>query len=156
MSPALYVFDADGTLRLTTVQGQFFPIHPGEWKLRPGVVQKLATIDWGHVGFGVASNQSGVGRGLLSGRMATVMLANMAREATGRPWPADVLLHCPHLPTESCACRKPQPGMLVQLMRRYEVPPERTLFVGNADTDRLAAQRVGCTFAWENDFFPRE
>lgn len=43
MSPALYVFDADGSVRETTVPGQYFPILPGEWKLRPGVVQKLAT-----------------------------------------------------------------------------------------------------------------
>lgn len=149
----LLIVDADGTCRLCTVPGQYFPIQPDEWILRPGVFSKLSVMDWNTLKFGVASNQSGVGRGLLSSRMATVMLGNMAREATGRPWPADVLLHCPHLPTDRCPCRKPAPGMLHTLVGKYQVPPERTLFVGNANTDRLAAARAGCMFAWSNEFF---
>ena len=62
----LYIFDADGTLRRTTVEGLPCPNRPGEWELIPGVRGRLAEIDWGRARFGVASNQGGVGLGYLS------------------------------------------------------------------------------------------
>jgi histidinol phosphatase-like enzyme len=54
----LYVFDADGTLRRTTVPGLPCPNRPGEWELIPGVRERLARIGWGQGGarFGVATN----------------------------------------------------------------------------------------------------
>lgn len=159
----LIVFDADGTIRETTVSGQWYPKAPGEWRIRPGVKERLATIDWNTVGFGVASNQGGVFLGELSEATARKLLVDMAKEAMPE-WAAmdtafrphlstGFLQLCPHDPRGVCSCRKPMPGMLTRIMAWYDAAPARTLFVGNADTDRRAALNAGCLYMDEADFF---
>ncbi|HEX8338163.1 MAG TPA: HAD-IIIA family hydrolase [Pyrinomonadaceae bacterium] len=152
----LYIFDADGTLRRTTVEGLPCPNRPGEWELIPGVRERLAEIDWGRARFGVASNQGGVGLGYLSLAAARRLLGDMVVEAFGvtKPPPGSVEL-CPHAPHAGCPCRKPGPEMLLRLMRRFDVKPEETLFVGDMDKDEGAARAAGTRFAWAHEFFGR-
>lgn len=119
----LYIFDADGTMRDCTVPGQHFPLTSSEWRLRPKVKVKFATIDWDTAGFGVASNQGGVAAGMLSELMARELLVDMAREALSgvpgmdtcfRPHVSKAFIQlCPHDPRGVCACRKPMPGMVM-------------------------------------------
>jgi HAD superfamily hydrolase (TIGR01662 family) len=59
-------------------------------------------------------------------------------------------------PGWSMEWRKPQPGMLLQAIQDAGAHPERTLFVGDSEEDRRAAQGAGCAFAWAKDFFSRE
>ena len=152
----LYIFDADGTLRRSTVPGQPCPNRPGEWALLPGVKERLAQIDWGPPGkarFAVASNQGGVGLGYLPRAVAYRMLCETAREALGCVPPPGAVEMCPHAPRAGCVCRKPEPGMLLRLMRRFGARPEETLFVGDMERDEEAARRAGVSFAWAHDFF---
>ncbi len=163
MSLRCIVFDADGTVRSTTVAGHYFPRRPNEWELRPNVRERFAQIDWSEVGFGVASNQAGVALGFLSELMAHQLLVDMSREAfslvpaMASVWTPQVskpfIQLCPHDPRGMCACRKPMPGMLTRIMAYYDVRPAETLFVGNADTDRAAAQNAGCMYQDESVFF---
>ena len=150
----LYIFDADGTLRRTTVEGLPCPNRPGEWELIPGVRERLAEIDWGRARFGVASNQGGVGLGYLSLGAARRLLEEMVVEAFGvtEPPPGSVEL-CPHAPHAGCHCRKPGPEMLLRLMRRFGARPEETLFVGDMDKDEGAARGAGTRFMWAREFF---
>ncbi len=152
----LYIFDADGTLRRTTVEGLPCPNRPGEWELMPGVRERLSQIDWNAARFGVASNQGGVGLGYLSLSAARRLLEEMVVEAFGvkRPPPGSVEL-CPHAPHRNCPCRKPQPLMLQRLMRRFGAAPHETLFVGDMDKDEGAARNAGTRFMWAHEFFSR-
>jgi D-glycero-D-manno-heptose 1,7-bisphosphate phosphatase len=151
----LYIFDADGTLRRTTVPGLPCPNAPGEWELIPGVRERLARIRWGEGGarFGVATNQGGVGLGYLSLAVARSLLVEMVVEAFGAPPPPGSIEVCPHAPYLGCPCRKPEPLMLQRLMRRFRVSKEETLFVGDMDRDEEAARRAGARFMWAWDFF---
>lgn len=152
----LYIFDADGTLRRTTVEGLSCPNRPGEWELIPGVRERLAEIDWSQARFGVASNQGGVGLGYLSLAAARSLLEEMVLEAFGvRAAPPGSIELCPHAPHMGCPCRKPKPEMLVRLMRRFDVRPEETLFVGDMDKDEGAARAAGTRFKWAYEFFDR-
>ena len=153
----LYIFDADGTLRRTTVEGLPCPNRPGEWELIPGVRERLAEIDWCKARFGVASNQGGVGLGYLSLAAARRLLEDMVVEAFGvrAPPPGSVEL-CPHAPHLGCPCRKPRPLMLRRLMRRFRASRGETLFVGDMERDREAARRAGVPFLWAHEFFGRE
>ncbi len=108
----LYIFDADNTLRRTTVPGQVCPHAPGEWELLPGVRERLARIDWTQASLGVASNQDHVGYGLLTEARCRALLHDMVREAIGGSARDVRVLFCPHVLEVSCACRKPAPGML--------------------------------------------
>jgi len=152
----LYIFDADGTLRRTTVEGLPCPNRPGEWELIPGVRERLGRIDWGEARFGVASNQGGVGVGYLSLAAARRLLEDMVVEAFGvrDPPPGSIEL-CPHAPHLGCPCRKPQPLMLKRLMRRFDAEPDETLFVGDMDKDEGAARAAGTRFMWAHEFFGR-
>ena len=152
----LYIFDADGTLRRTTVEGLPCPNRPGEWELIPGVRERLAGIDWSRARFGVASNQGGVGVGYFSLAAALGLLEDMVVEAFGirKPPPGSIEI-CPHAPHLGCPCRKPKPLMLQRLMHRFAAEPRETLFVGDMDRDEGAARAAGTRFMWAHEFFDR-
>ena len=149
----LYIFDADGTLRRTTVEGQPCPNKPGEWELIPGVRERLSQIDWTRAGFGVASNQGGVGTGYMSHEAAYHLLFDMAAAALGSAPPAGSIQMCPHAPHTNCPCRKPKPLMLRRLMHRFRATKGETLFVGDMERDEEAARGAGVRFLWAHEFF---
>lgn len=152
----LYIFDADGTLRRTTVEGLPCPNRRGDWELIPGVRERLAKIDWGASGarFGIASNQGGVGMGYMTFEMAYQLLADMVVEAFGVETPPTGSIEIrPHAPHTNCPCRKPKPLMLIRLLHRFRVRRDETLFVGDMDRDEEAARRAGVRFLWAHDFF---
>lgn len=154
----LIIFDADNTLRRCTVEGQPCPNAPGEWELMPNVKETLAEIGWGtpHAGgvaYGIASNQAGVGYGYMTEEVAYNLLKDMVVEAFGG-WPATGTIQvCPHLPDAGCECRKPQSLMLQRLMKSWLLSPDETLYVGDMESDKQAAENAGCHFMWARDFF---
>lgn len=153
----LYIFDADGTLRRSTVPGKPCPNNNDEWELIPGVRERLAEVAWGPGGasFGVASNQGGVGLGYLTFRTARAMLEEMVSQAFGVSPPPGSVEICPHAPHLKCPCRKPHPEMLLRLMRRFHAGPRETIFVGDMPTDEETASNAGTHFAWAHQFFGR-
>jgi D-glycero-D-manno-heptose 1,7-bisphosphate phosphatase len=153
----LVIFDADGTLRRTTVAGQPCPHAEHEWELLPGVRERLTAIDWRGAGLavGVASNQDHIGYGLLDAGLARRLLRDMIDVATAGAVRDPEIRFCPHRLEESCACRKPAPGMLVDIMRARGVATEGTLFVGDSPVDAHAAAAAGVRFVWARDFFQR-
>lgn len=158
MDYRLIIFDADGTLRRCTVEGQPCPNAPGQWELLPNVKETLAKIKWGspHVGktaFGIASNQSGVARGYMTKEEAYSLLKTLVLAAF-ETWPvAGSIQMCPHHPDQDCACRKPRPQMLERLMRKWRLSPHEVLYVGDMKSDQQAAANAGCEFMWAWEFF---
>lgn len=153
-STKLFIFDADGTLRWTTVPGQPCPNAPDEWRLMPNVRETLSSLPWeDSLHFGIASNQGGVALGYVTRELARSMLIDTAVEAIGfLPSRAYIEL-CTCDPTSCCNCRKPAPGMLTRILEQSGLPPESALFVGDLDKDREAARRAGIEFIWAKDFF---
>jgi D-glycero-D-manno-heptose 1,7-bisphosphate phosphatase len=151
----LYIFDADGTLRWTTVPGQPCPYRPDEWRLMPNVKETLGRLDWklGDISFGIASNQNSVALGHLTKSMAVQLLRDTVIEAIGFLPTRLQIECCVCSPTAGCDCRKPQPGLLFRIMDRLSAAPRETLFVGDLEQDREAARRAGVRFVWANDFF---
>jgi HAD superfamily hydrolase (TIGR01662 family) len=153
--PRVLIFDADGTLRWTTVPGQPSPKTPAEWRLLPRVRERLSALDWGARGhrLGIASNQDGVPLGDLSRDMARRLLRDTVEAALGFV-PEDAAIEmCVCDPSERCPCRKPAPGMLRSILRRFRASPTEALFVGDLEIDREAARRAGIAFEWAHAFF---
>lgn len=89
---------------------------------------------------GVISNQSGIGRGLISARQ----LEAVNRRVDDLLGPFDVWRHCPHVPDDGCRCRKPAPGMLLSAVDELDVPIAEAVMIGDIGADVLAARAAGC------------
>jgi len=115
-----------------------------EWVPIPGAIDAVAALKRGGYMVAVCSNQSGVGRGLLTMPALKGIHAKLHALLRERGVSLDVLDYCPHHPDEGCDCRKPRPGMLIRTMQALGVDPEETLFVGDAIRDVEAALAAGC------------
>lgn len=156
MATKLLIFDADATLRRCTVPEQGCPNGNGEWEVIPWAKEALAKVDWTSTRFGIASNQAGIAKGYLSKLTAWRMLLECANEVLPPNAYGDVehraIRYCPHDPEQNCQCRKPAPAMLLTIMENYGIGPNETTFVGDLDTDRLAAEAAKVQFQWVWDF----
>lgn len=155
--PLLYILDVDGTLRWTTVPGQHYPLRSGQWRLMPGVAERLSAIPFAPDGpwLAVASNQGGVGEGLIGEHEARRLITEALAAAVPRlPRPFEMAL-CTCHPALPCCRRKPAPGLITDLLARYPVLPHRTLYVGDLPIDAEAADRAGVPFTHAGDFFRR-
>jgi HAD superfamily hydrolase (TIGR01662 family) len=144
------LFDFDGTLR-THVGKEKFPLRPGEVRALVGRAAKIRAYEaQGYLLLG-ASNQSGIAKGLLSAADAEACFQETLRQL-GVEF-RDVR-YCPHkVPPISCYCRKPGPGMGVELIVRHKLDPRQCIYVGDAGTDRSFAERCGFRFIDQAEFF---
>jgi D-glycero-D-manno-heptose 1,7-bisphosphate phosphatase len=132
--------DRDGTL----IADAGYPRDPvGVWLL-PGAAEALAALA-GH-GFllVVVSNQSGVGRGLVSADQAAAVHARFVECLRGRGVRLDGCYYCPHAPEDGCRCRKPATGLLERAAAEWGIDLERSWLVGDKASDVEAGRRAGC------------
>ncbi|MFN2644958.1 MAG: D-glycero-beta-D-manno-heptose 1,7-bisphosphate 7-phosphatase [Burkholderiales bacterium] len=114
-----------------------------EWRPIKGSLEAIARLTQAGYRIVVATNQSGIARGLFSTRALFDIhdaLQRAAAQAGGR---IDAFFFCPHAADAACQCRKPQPGMLLDVARRFNVALEDTYMVGDALRDVQAAAAAG-------------
>ncbi len=158
---AVFLFDADGTLRETIVDGQRQarpPNTPGEWQLLPRVQETLRLYDWRQRGCAIVSNQGGVGLGYMTESTARFLLQETLSEATVSVVGPHQVWMCPHKPDAGCPCRKPKALLLEQAQMPWHSQgmlhgPEGVLYVGDQNSDWQAAATAGIDFCWAPDFF---
>ncbi|MEV0675102.1 HAD-IIIA family hydrolase [Actinosynnema sp. NPDC050436] len=129
------LFDRDGTLvRDVPYNGDPRLVEP-----MPGARELLDRLRATGARTGVVSNQSGIGRGLLTRAQVDTVNARV-EQLLGRFGTWQV---CPHRPEDGCPCRKPRPAMVVAACAALGVAPERTALVGDIEADVLAARAAG-------------
>ncbi len=136
----LVILDRDGTINHDS---DSFIKSPGEWRPIEGSVEAIARLTQAGYRAVVATNQSGIARGLFD--TATLIaiheaLARAVAQAGGR---IDAFFFCPHAADSACECRKPKPGMLLEVARRFNVALANTYMVGDAQRDLEAAAAAG-------------
>jgi histidinol-phosphate phosphatase family protein len=134
-APLAVLLDRDGTLVVDV------PYNGDPGRVQPvvGARDALDRLRAAGVRLGVITNQSGIGRGLLTpGQVAAVN--ERVAEVLG---PFDVWEQCPHAPDHGCDCRKPAPELVNRAARRLGVPVERCAVVGDIGSDVEAARRAG-------------
>jgi D-glycero-D-manno-heptose 1,7-bisphosphate phosphatase len=95
----------------------------------------------------VCTNQSGIGRGLFSEfQMEEFNRLLMNKLKSAFDFQIHSLIACPHTPNDDCLCRKPKPGMLYAISENYRTPFHNMLFIGDSDSDFLAAKSAGTSF----------
>lgn len=137
----LIILDRDGVINQDS---DAFIKNPDEWRPIDGSAEAIARLGKAGYQIVVATNQSGIARGLFDPGTLGAIHAKMhrvVREAGGR---IDAVFFCPHGPDDHCRCRKPQPGMFEEILARHDVAAENVLAVGDRLRDLQAADRAGC------------
>jgi D-glycero-D-manno-heptose 1,7-bisphosphate phosphatase len=114
-----------------------------QFEFLPGALEALRDLAREDLPVLVVSNQSAVGRRLMSPQDLEEINARMLGAVAAAGGRIDGAYYCPHAPEEGCLCRKPAPGLLVRAMRRFEVDPGRSCLVGDGVVDMLAARELG-------------
>ena len=117
---------------------------PQEWVTVPGAMEAVSRLN--HAGWHtvVATNQAGIGSGMIDMASINAVHAEMHRRLMAQGARVDAVFFCPHTPGDRCDCRKPQPGMMREIARRYGVDLEDVPMVGETLRDLQAAQAAGC------------
>ena len=117
---------------------------PEEWVPVPGALEAVARIN--HAGWHtvVATNQSGIGRGMIDMSAVNAVHARMHQMLQAQGGRIDAVFFCPHTPEDGCDCRKPKPGLLHDIGRRYGMQLQGVPAVGDTLRDLQAAQAAGC------------
>jgi D-glycero-D-manno-heptose 1,7-bisphosphate phosphatase len=140
-APRLVVLGRDGVLN---VYRESHVAAPEEWEPIPGALDAVARLN--HAGWHVvvATNQAGIGRGMIDMAVVNHVHAHMNRCLMAAGARLDAVFFCPHTPEENCSCRKPLPGMLLDIGRRFGADLTQVPMVGDTVRDLLAAQAAGC------------
>lgn len=117
---------------------------PEEWVPVPGALAAVARLH--HAGWHVvvATNQSGIGRGMIDMAAVNAVHAHMNQQLMAQGARVDAVFFCPHTPEDGCSCRKPRPGMMLEIGRRYGVDLAQVPMAADTLRDLLAAQAAGC------------
>ena len=137
----LVILDRDGTIN---ADSDDFVKTPDEWMPLPGALEAIARLN--HAGWHVvvASNQSGLGRGLYDVASLNAMHAKMHKMLAAVGGRIDAVFYCPHSPEELCTCRKPLPGLFEQIGSRFGVPLSGVPTAGDSVRDLVAGASAGC------------
>ncbi|WP_374444715.1 D-glycero-alpha-D-manno-heptose-1,7-bisphosphate 7-phosphatase [Stella sp.] len=137
----LALLDRDGVLNVDLAHSVR---HPGELEMIPGAAAAVARLNGAGIPVAVVSNQSVVGRGIVSPEMLE-RINDRVRTALAREGGRiDAWFVCPDPPDRPTERRKPRPGMLREALARFRTAPADAVMVGDALTDLEAAAAAGC------------
>jgi len=136
----LVILDRDGVINQDSDQ---FIKNTTEWKQIPGSLNAIARLN--HAGYRVviASNQSGIGRGLFDMGAVNAINEKMYRALAQVGGRIDALFYCPHAADANCECRKPKPGMFIDIAQRFNVDLGGVPAIGDSLRDLQAAAAAG-------------
>ncbi len=147
------ILDRDGVLNEKPPRANYVRTWE-EFKWLPGAREALRALNQAGFRVIIVSNQAGVARGAMTEADLLEIHRRMAKDATEAGGRVDAIYYCPHNWDEGCECRKPRPGMLFQAQRDFSLDLSRTLFIGDDDRDRQAAEAAGCLSALVSDQAP--
>ncbi len=135
----LVILDRDGVINHDSDQ---FIKSPDEWRAIPGSLEAIARLN--HAGYRVvvATNQSGIGRGLFDMATLNAIHDKMHRSLALVGGRIDAVFYCPHTADAQCECRKPKPAMLKEIGVRFSVDLTGVPAVGDSLRDLQAAAAV--------------
>ncbi|HZD21668.1 MAG TPA: D-glycero-beta-D-manno-heptose 1,7-bisphosphate 7-phosphatase [Burkholderiales bacterium] len=136
----LVILDRDGTINYDS---DHYIKSLEEWRPIKGSLEAIARLTQAGYRIVVATNQSGIARGLFSTRTLFDIHDALQRAAVQAGGRVDAFFFCPHAADAACQCRKPQPGMLLEVARRFNIALTDTYMVGDALRDLQAAAAAG-------------
>lgn len=137
----LVILDRDGVINHDSAQ---FIKSPAEWKPVPGSLEAIAKLNQAGYRVVVATNQSGVGRGLFEMDTLNAIHEKMHKAVSAAGGRIDAIFFCPHAAADNCDCRKPLPGMFKRISECLNVNLAGVPAIGDSLRDLKAAETMGC------------
>jgi histidinol-phosphate phosphatase family protein len=144
MKSAVFL-DRDGTLNVRPPEHEYIT-DPDDFVWLAGARQALANLAAAGYTLAVVSNQRGVARGFVSVDVLNVIEGKIQTDLAPLGCSIAAFRYCVH-DGERCACRKPKPGMLLELARDLQLDLESSWMVGDAESDAEAGRLAGCSTA---------
>ena len=136
----LVILDRDGVINHDS---DSYIKRPEEWKAIAGSLEAIARLTQAGYHVVVATNQSGVGRGLFEMSTLNAIHDKMHRAVSQAGGRIDAVFYCPHAQEANCECRKPKAGLLEEIGRRFGVSLKGVPFIGDSLRDLDCATTVG-------------
>ena len=136
----LIILDRDGVINYDSDR---FIKSPDEWKPIPGSLEAIARLNQAGYRVVIATNQSGIGRGLFDMAALNSIHDKLYRALAQVGGRVDAMFYCPHSAELNCPCRKPRPGMFEEIGRRFNTKLYSVPIIGDALRDLEAANAVG-------------
>lgn len=135
------ILDRDGVINYDSKE---YIKSPQEWHPIPGSLEAIARLNQAGWRVLVATNQSGVARGLYNMHTLNAIHKKFHQLLTQAGGYVDAIFICPHGPNDQCHCRKPKPGLFYSAIKRFNLNPKQTLAIGDSLRDLEAANAAGC------------
>lgn len=136
----LIILDRDGTIN---EDSDVYVKSADEWQPIPGALQAIARLNQAGWRVVIATNQSGLARGMFDMTALNAMHEKMQRLLAIEGGRVDAIFFCPHGPDDGCHCRKPKPGLFEQIAQRFRVHLQHVPAVGDSLRDLQAAASAG-------------
>jgi D-glycero-D-manno-heptose 1,7-bisphosphate phosphatase len=137
----LVILDRDGVINVDSAQ---FIKNPAEWKPIPGSLEAIARLNQSGYKVVIATNQSGVGRGLFDMETLNSIHDKMHKALFSVGGRVDAIFYCPHPADSDCDCRKPKPGMFKRIAETLNVDLKGVPAIGDSLRDLEASVVYGC------------
>ena len=138
----LIILDRDGVINIDSA---LYIKSPAEWKPIEGSLEAIARLNQSGYRVVVATNQSGIGRGLIDMDTLNAMHEKMHKCLAAVGGRVDAIFYCPHTADEKCDCRKPKPGMFERIAKVYNIDLRGVPTIGDSLRDLQAGSAAGCT-----------
>lgn len=136
----LIILDRDGVINFDSDE---YIKSPAEWQPIPGSLQAIARLNQHGYRVAVATNQAAISRGLFDMKTLCAIHHKLHQSAQAVGARIDAIFYCPHAADDQCDCRKPRPGMLLSIGKRFGVSLQGVPMVGDSLRDLQAAIQVG-------------
>lgn len=137
----LVILDRDGVINHDS---SAYIKSPEEWRPIKGSLEAIARLRKAGFRVVVATNQAGLGRGLFDMSTLAAIHDRMSDAVSAAGGHLDAIFFCPHTDESQCNCRKPRPGMLLEILERFGADAAKVTMVGDSLRDLQAAQAAGC------------
>jgi len=140
--PKAILLDRDGVINFDSPD---YILKPEQWMPIPRSLEAIALLKQYAIKIGLVSNQSALGRNMLSHEVFQSIQVKMVREIEAAAGRLDYIAYCPHAPDDGCLCRKPLPGMIVSSLAALGLShePESVMMIGDSLRDVQAAVAGG-------------
>jgi D-glycero-D-manno-heptose 1,7-bisphosphate phosphatase len=132
----LVILDRDGVINFDSDR---FIKSPAEWKPIPGSLEAIALLNQGGYRVIVASNQSGIDRGLFDMDTLNAIHEKMLQAVKAAGGRIEAIFYCPHSAESNCDCRKPKPGMFERIGECFNTDLAEVYAIGDSLRDLQAA-----------------